>query len=315
MQYIFLILGFVFLVKGADIFVSGAGSIAKKFKISDLIIGLTVVAFGTSAPELSVSVISAINGQSSIAISNVVGSNLFNGLVVLGICAIMSPINVKTSVLKKEIPIALLSAVLLFLLLSDGFIFGASTNGLSRIDGIILLIGFLFFMIFILKSAKSNPLEIEDSEIKDLSMGKSLLMVIVGLAAVVYGGDLVVKSATAIAVFFGISEIVIGLTIVAVGTSLPELVTSIIACRKGSADMALGNVIGSNVFNILMILGATAVIKPMSVDMQSVTDTFIVVIVTALIFLVAFTKNKITKTEGIMLVLCYVAYTMYIFLR
>ncbi len=316
MVYILLIVGFALLVYGADFFVSGASSIAKKMNISNLVIGLTVVAFGTSAPELSVSTLAALGGENSIAISNVVGSNIFNITVVLGICALIVPINVRPSILKKEIPIAVASALLLFILIADGLVKNASVNILSRFDGGILLVCFIAFMVFVLKTAK-NPSEApeEVEEVEEAPTLISIVKVIVGLAAVVFGGDLVVDKATIIAQSFGVSETVIGLTIVAIGTSLPELVTSVIACRKGNSDMAIGNVIGSNIFNILMILGISSTISPFEVGLDSVMDSLIVVIFTVVALLMGTTKNKISRFEGALLVCLFIGYNFYIFNR
>ncbi|MFV0519492.1 MAG: calcium/sodium antiporter [Lachnospirales bacterium] len=314
MVYILLILGFALLVYGADFFVSGASSIAKKMNISNLVIGLTVVAFGTSAPELSVSTLAALNGQNSIAISNVLGSNIFNILVVLGICALIVPINVEPSILKKEIPIAVASSLLLFILLSDALITG-SQNLLSRFDGIILLIGFISFMVFVLKSAKNPTNQNTAEEVVEISTPKSIFKVVLGLFAVVFGGDLVVDNATIIALSFGVSETIIGLTIVAIGTSLPELVTSVVACRKGNSDMAIGNVIGSNIFNILMILGLSSIISPLAIEDVAIIDSLILIVFTVIALLMGTTKNKISRIEGLILICCFIGYNFYIFNR
>ncbi len=316
MTYIMLLVGFVLLIKGADVFVSGASSVAKKFNISNLVIGLTVVAFGTSAPELAVSSVAAVNGQNAIAISNVVGSNIFNILVVLGVCSIIKPINVKSNILKNEIPMAIGISVLLFVLLFEGFNFTSGNFILSRIDSLILLIFFAAFMGYIFKSTKSQKEEETDAEeIVEIPMLKSIIFIIGGLVAVVFGGNLVVENATLIAQSWGVSETVIGLTIVAIGTSLPELVTSVIACRKGSSDMAIGNVIGSNIFNILLILGISGTISPITVDILAVYDVLIVVIVTVIAYLVSRSGRKITRVEGIGMVALFVAYNFYILLR
>lgn len=320
MDYIVLLIGFLLLIKGADFFVSGAGSIAKKFNVSDLVIGLTVVAFGTSAPELSVSTLASIGGQNSIAISNVVGSNIFNALVVLGVCAIIKPISVDKSIILKEIPISLIATILLFILSADMFLFDKTEDAISRADGVILLIGFVLFLYYILKSSKKNKskhneTQNNESEIKELSSFLSIAMIILGLASVIFGGDLVVNSATSIATAFGVSETVIGLTIVAIGTSLPELVTSIIACKKGSSDMAIGNVIGSNIFNILMILGITSIINPVYLEVVSLYDILITMAVTCIVLLFSATKNKISKSEGISLLCVFIVYNFYIFSR
>ncbi len=316
MYYVMLLVGFALLIKGADVFVSGAGSVAKKFNISNLIIGLTVVAFGTSAPELAVSTLASVSGQNAIAISNVVGSNIFNILVVLGVCAMIKPIKVKSNILKKEIPLSLGISVILLILLFDGFNFTSTDFGISRFDSLILLGLFASFMFYIIKSSKVQTEEETDvEEIIEISTLKSSVFIVLGLAAIVYGGNLVVENATVIAQSWGVSETVIGLTIVAVGTSLPELVTSIIACRKGSSDMAIGNVIGSNIFNILFILGVSGTISPISVDILSVYDTIIVVIVTVLTYIVSRSNREISRVEGIGMVSLFVGYSVYILMR
>ncbi len=316
MTYLLLLVGFVLLIKGADVFVSGAGSVAKKFNISNLVIGLTVVAFGTSAPELAVSSLASVSGQNSMAISNIVGSNIFNLLMVLGVCAIIKPINVEKGIIKKEIPLAIGIAVLLFTLLFDGLNFTNGVYSLSRVDAIILLIGFAGFMFYILKNSKNESSESEEvEEIDEMSTLKSTVFILVGLSAVVYGGNLVVNNATLIAQSLGVSETVIGLTIVAMGTSLPELVTSVIACRKGSSDMAMGNVIGSNIFNILLILGTSAAISPLDVDVLAVQDAFFVIICTILVWIVARTKYQINRAEGAIMLMIFAVYNVYIFIR
>ncbi len=316
MAYILLLVGFVLLIKGADVFVSGAGSVAKKFNIPNLVIGLTVVAFGTSAPELAVSSLASVNGQNSMAISNIVGSNIFNLLMVLGICAIINPINVDKSIVKREIPLALGITTLLFVLLFDGLNFTNGVYGISRFDAVILLVAFAGFMFYILKNSKNQTETSEEvEEIDEMSTMKSAIFILIGLSAVVYGGNLVVTNATLIAQSLGVSETVIGLTIVAMGTSLPELVTSVIACRKGSSDMALGNVIGSNIFNILLILGTSAAISPLEVDILAVYDTFFVIICTVLVLIAAKTRNQIDRAEGIVMVLLFAAFNVYIVIR
>ncbi len=318
MEYVLLIVGFVLLVKGADVFVTGAGSVAKKFNIPDLIIGLTVVAFGTSAPEVAVSTVASVGGQNAMAISNIIGSNIFNLLVVLGVCAVMLPVKVETSIIKREFPFAIVASLILVVMIADSFLGNGDINVLSRIDGIILLVAFSIFMFSVIKSALTGNNESsdeEEEEIKEVSTISSILMIVLGLVAVVLGGDLVVKEASIIAASFGVSEALIGLTIVALGTSLPELVTSVIACKKGSSDMALGNVIGSNIFNILLTLGVCSTISPIAVDVISIYDAIISLVFTLIVLVFAKTKNKITKIEGIIMLLMYVAYNVYIFNR
>lgn len=315
MSYVLLLVGFGLLIKGADVFVSGASSVAKKFNISDLVIGLTVVAFGTSAPELAVSGMASFSGQNAMAISNVLGSNIFNILVVLGVCSIIRPINVESNILKKELPIALGIALVLFLLIFDGLNFTSTSYGVSRIDASILLILFAGFMFYILKSSKDQNETSDGGEISEISTPKSIVFIIVGLFAVVFGGNLVVNNATLIAQSLGVSETVIGLTIVAIGTSLPELVTSIIACKKGSSDMAIGNVIGSNIFNILFILGISGFISPIVVDSLAVYDAIVVIICTILAFFFARSGKTISRKEGILMIGLFVVYNIYILIR
>ncbi len=316
MTVIFLLFGFVLLIKGADVFVTGAGSVAKKFNIPDLVIGLTVVAFGTSAPELAVSSLASVSGQNSMAISNIVGSNIFNLLVVLGVCSMIKPINVEKGIIKKEIPLALGISCLLFILLFDGFNFTNGVYGLSRVDCLILLICFVFFMFYILKNAKNDVVVSDETEeIDELSTSKSVIYILIGLTAVVFGGNLVVNNATLIAQALGVSETVIGLTIVAMGTSLPELVTSVIACRKGSSDMAMGNVIGSNIFNMLLILGVSGTISPLSVDILAVYDAAFVIMCTVLVLIVSRSKYQINRLEGAIMLCIFASYNVYIFIR
>ncbi len=320
MEYILLLVGFVLLVKGADIFVTGAGSIAKKFNIPDLIIGLTVVAFGTSAPEIAVSTFASVGGQNAMAISNILGSNTFNLLLVLGICAIILPIHVEDSILKKEFPFVIMASVILLVMISDSFLGNGDINVLSRVDGIILLLVFAVFMVSVIRSAlKGNNenamAEEDDEDIKEVSTVVSIIMLVGGLVAVVLGGDFVVNNATIIAYTFGLSEAFVGLTIVAMGTSLPELVTSIVACRKGSSDMAIGNVIGSNIFNILLTLGICSTISPVVVDTNSIYDAILVLIFTLLAYVMSKTKNVITRSEGIIMLCVFAAFNVYIFIR
>ncbi len=322
MEYFLLLFGFVLLVKGADVFVTGASSIAKKFNIPDLIIGLTIVAFGTSAPEVAVSTVASLNGQNSMAISNIIGSNIFNLLLVLGICAIIVPINVTDKdIIKRDFPFNIIASVVLVIMLADSFIGNGDINVLSRADGIILLIAFSIFMYTVIKSALGSMKSAENvssdsqEEIKEVSFITSLVMIVLGLGAVVLGGDVVVDSASTIATSFGISETVIGLTIVAMGTSLPELVTSVIACKKGSSDMALGNVIGSNLFNILFTLGICSTISPITVEILSIYDAIILLGFTITAFICAKTGYKITRPQGFMLVALFVCYNVYIFIR
>lgn len=316
MEYILLLVGFVLLIKGADYFVDGASSIAKSLRIPTLIIGLTIVAFGTSAPELAVSVTSALQGQNEIAVGNVVGSNLFNLLVVVGIASLICPLKVKKTIIIKEFPFTLLGSVALCILALDIVLQGAGVNVLSRADGMILLLLFGVFMYYLIEVALTARKNGEDDEeIEGMPLGKSILLSIGGIAGIVVGGDLVVDSATTVALAWGMSQSLVGLTIIAVGTSLPELVTSIVAAKKGQSDIALGNVIGSNVFNILLILGISATIHPIAVSGAVLFDMGIMLVATVLTYIFAITRRKINRVEGSILTILYVTYMIFAIMR
>lgn len=308
-----LVIGFLFLVKGADCFVDGASSVAKRFRIPAFVIGLTIVAFGTSAPELAVSITAAMKGSNDIAIGNVVGSNIFNTLVVLGASAAITPIVVDKGMIKKDYPLSIFAAVLLGVLALDTIFFKADAMSLGRVDGIILLIAFAGFMVMTVKAGMEG--RTEEEEVEALPMMKSLIFIALGLAGIIWGGDLSVEGAKEIARFFGLSEAIIGLTIVAVGTSLPELVTSIIAAKKGESDIAVGNVIGSNIFNIFLILGVSSAILPMNVSGTYLYDIGMLVAVMVLTYLPIAKTKKVTRGMGITMVLVYVAYTVYLIMR
>ena len=312
LPYILLIVGFFILVKGADFFVEGSSSIAKKFKIPDLIIGLTIVAMGTSAPEAAVSITAAFDGSSGIAMGNVVGSNILNQLIVLGVAAVIVPLSVDKSVFKRDFPALLISAIILPILSL------AFNLKVGRITGIILLVVFVTYMFLTVRAAlafrKSGQAD-SGEQIKLLPMWQCILYTVGGAVVIVLGGKLSVNSATDIAHQWGVSDAVIGLTVVALGTSLPELVTSVIAAKKGNSDMALGNVIGSNIFNVLFILGMTSAICPFKTDMESVIDQFILLGITIYVFICALTKRKIGRLEGASFLLIYAAYATYIFIR
>ena len=316
MDFIILIIGFFLLIKGADIFVDGASSIAKKIGIPSVIVGLTIVSLGTSAPELAVSLISSFNGNNGIAVGNVLGSNLFNTLVVLGGTAIVAPLIIKKSTIKRDYITTLLVTILTCFL-----IFGLvpkSENMLSRISGIILLVVCIAYMFILVKAAKKDSVKDEENT-SEIKMSKNILLSLIGVVGIVFGGNLVVDSATNIAYSLGMSEKLVGLTIVAVGTSLPELVTSIVAALKGENDIALGNVLGSNIFNLVLILGASATITPIAVSGVMIIDFIILIAVTlfigALIFLNKKEEKRLGRLEGIILVGIYVAYLAYIIMR
>lgn len=316
MDFIILIIGFFLLIKGADIFVDGASSIAKKIGIPSVIVGLTIVSLGTSAPELAVSLISSFNGNNGIAVGNVLGSNLFNTLVVLGGTAIVAPLLIKKSTIKRDY-----IATLVVTILTCFLIFGLvpkSENMLSCISGIILLVVCIAYMFILVKAAKKDSVKDEENT-SEIKMSKNILLSLIGVVGIVFGGNLVVDSATNIAYALGMSEKLVGLTIVAVGTSLPELVTSIVAALKGENDIALGNVLGSNIFNLVLILGASATISPITVSGVMLIDFIILIAVTlfigALIFFNKKEDKRLGRLEGIILVGIYVAYLAYIIMR
>ena len=321
MEYLMLILGFLLLIKGADLFVDGSSSVAKILKIPTIIIGLTVVAFGTSMPELSVSATAAIKGNNDLAVSNVLGSNIFNLLVVLGCCARVQPVRAKWSLLRKEFPFSIFITLILLLLNSDFSITkvwkGDQIFVLGRWSGILLLALFVVFLLATVRSALKSRDEItaDEEDYKVMSPLKSGIYIVIGLAGIIWGGDLVVDSATSIAVDFGLSQTFIGLTIVALGTSLPELVTSMVAAGKGENDLAVGNVVGSNIFNILLILGVSSVITPIKLDVTAVYDTLILVAASIIVYIAAISKHEIKKAEGALFLLAYLAFFIYILLR
>ena len=328
-----LVGGFVALIKGADWFVEGSSSVAKLLKVPTIIIGLTVVALGTSLPEASVSISSALAGKNALAVSNVVGSNIFNTLVVLGASAIVVPVCVQANSIKKEIPFSILCtfALLGALFMGMNYTVPVEQDGISvdvikytytltRVGGIVLLALFAFYMYWqisaALKVRKSGELEeAEEEDVKILSPLKSALAIIAGVACIIIGGNFVVDGASAIAIKFGMSETLVGMTIVALGTSLPELVTSMVAAKKGESDLALGNAIGSNIFNIVFVLGFSAVISPITVDILAVIDTIAVIGVSALTLGFAATGKKISRLEGAIMVAAYAAYFVYMFVR
>lgn len=312
MAYILLILGFVLLVKGADFFVEGSSSVAKLLRIPTIIIGLTIVAFGTSAPELAVSISASLSGSNDIAVGNVIGSNIFNLMMVLGLCALLAPMPMEKKILNGDYLYAILAAAVMLLLF--GF-----DHDLSRLDGIILLIMFAYFMGKTVRSALKDRAagtdDDDEEEIKVLSPLLSVVYIIGGMAAIVIGGNLVVDNASLIAASFGLSETLIGLTVVAFGTSLPELVTSMVASKKGENGLALGNVIGSNLFNILFVLATSTTISPMKVDVLSTFDAIFLIAVSALIWLMAKKDYQIGRMRGVIMVALYLAYTVYIIMR
>ncbi len=347
-----LVVGFVLLVKGADIFVDGSSSVARQLRIPTIIIGLTIVAMGTSLPELAVSLTASMADSNSMAISNVIGSNIFNTMVVVGVCAILTPVAVQRETLRRDIPFAILCAILLLVL-------GCIGMSVGRLDAAILLGVFVGFLVNLVRSAlrarketavtesvvantgdrkkgvevdesgqgevqqssesvkaEASSISDEDSEtVKDLPMWQSILYIIVGIIAIKFGGDWTVDAAKSIALTIGMSETLVGLTIVSVGTSLPELVTSIVAARKKEVDMALGNAFGSNVFNILMVLGVAAAISPVALIMENVIDIIMLIVISVMVWFFARNDECITRREGVAMVGVYAAYLVYIIVR
>ena len=321
MNILLLIGGLILILLGANGLTDGAASVAKRFRIPPIVIGLTIVAFGSSAPELTVSVSSALKGSADIAIGNVVGSNIFNTLMIVGCTALFAPIVITRNTLRKEIPLCILSSIVLLICANDVFLDKAPENILNRVDGLLLLCFFVIFMGYTFAIASKpvtteqqaeHPVIEEETEIKSLPWWQSILYIIGGLAALIYGGQLFVDGATGIARNLGVSESIIGLTLVAGGTSLPELATSIVAALKKNPEIAIGNVIGSNLFNIFFVLGCSASITPLHLSGITNFDLFTLVGSGILLWLFGlfFAKRTITRIEGGIMILCYVAYTV-----
>lgn len=318
-----LAVGFAFLVKGADFFVEGSSSIAKKLKVPPIIIGLTIVAMGTSLPETAVSVTASLVQNNELAVSNVVGSNIFNLMFVIGVCSILTPIMVQKATVVRDIPLSLGCALFLLVLGISGL--GDKTGmTLGHADGVIFLIvfaGYIFTMVRSAMKARAagQNVEIEGVEecdnMKELSYGKSILFLIVGAAAIAFGGDLTVDTASRIAIELGMSQTLVGLTIVSIGTSLPELVTSVVAARKNEVDMAVGNAVGSNIFNILMVLGISSAISPVALIRENIIDIVLLMVFSVMVWIFAGTRKKIERKEGIIMVVVYLVYCAYIIAR
>ncbi len=306
-----LLVGFAILIKGADFLVNGASSAAKKYGISNLAIGLTVVAFGTSMPELVVSLISALDGNNDASFGNVIGSNNFNLLFILGISGLIYPLVVHRNTVKWEVPMSLLAAIVLFVLVNDRLLWEGNIDILSRFDSIILLLFFAGFLFYIYRTMKQAP-ETDQGEIKIYSTPMAIGMIILGLAALIGGGQLVVDNAIKIAMHYGLSEKLIGLTILAAGTSLPELATSTVAAYRKNTDIAIGNVVGSNIFNIFFILGLTGVVSPipynvaMNFDMQILMASTVVLVV----FMFTLNTRKLDRWEAFLMLAAYIVYTI-----
>lgn len=322
LNLIILAAGFWALIKGADIFVDASAALARSFKVPALIIGLTIVALGTSAPELAVSTSAALQGANEIALSNVVGSNIFNLLCVLGICAVIYPLPVDRGIRKRDFPITI-GATIFVLFAAGGNLFwsgkmagtgmGETAGNVSRILGVMLTAAFMVYIGYLIYNAKRNSNQ--DVEEENAPIGRSILLIVLGLILIVGGGQAVVYSAKEIARAAGMTETLIGFTIVAVGTSLPELVTSIVAARKGQTELAVGNVVGSNIFNLMFILGISAIINPVAVNVASAYDMLILAFISALVFLFSLTSKKIGRIEGSIMVITYVADVVFAVLR
>ena len=317
MSFILLIIGFFFLIKGADLFVDGAASIARKFNIPSMIIGLTIVAMGTSAPEAAVSITSSLSGQNDMSVANVVGSNFFNILVVLGVSALISKLPVQKNTIKKDTPFLLIVSGLLL-------VFGINKY-ISRIEGLILLIVFVYFLYSTVKMAKSAT-NLDSSSDNEIALAesdtttqtpilKTVILSVIGILGIVIGGDMVVDSATSIATLLGMSANLVGLTIVAIGTSLPEFVTSIVAIKKGETEIAIGNVIGSNIFNILLVLGLATFISPITISTLALIDIIFMLCITILLYLFMKKDYSLVKKHGIILVGIYIVYMSYTIIR
>lgn len=306
LQILLLVVGFVLLMKGADWFVEGASKLADKLGIPQLVIGLTIVAMGTSFPEAAVSIASALKGSAEITIGNVVGSNIFNVLVILGVTSVICAIPVQKSTIRYEIPFTIFVTVLLAVL-------GLKDNTVSRLDGVVLWVFMIVYLLYLLRLAKKGEVSEEIPEAqKNDRVWKMLLMIVVGGAMIVFGSDVTVDAATNLATMFGMSERFIGLTIVAFGTSLPELVTSVTAGRKGKTDIAVGNIVGSNIFNILFVVGTSALITPVVYSASFLVDSIVAVATMVFLLVCVLRKQKLTKVGGIMMLLGYVAYFVYL---
>lgn len=307
LQFVLLIVGFVFLIKGSDFFVDGASSIASLLKIPTIIVGLTIVALGTSAPEAAVSITSSLTGSNALAVSNVIGSNMFNILMVIGIAALLGELVMEKQVLEKDLPFLVGITLLWAVFIVIGW-------DITNIEGIILLAIMVAYIAYLVYSTKKSGGATEVEKPK-YSLPYSIIFILVGLAGIVIGGDLVVDSASAIAMAFGMSETLVGLTIVAIGTSLPELVTSLTALRKGENQMVIGNVIGSNIFNILFVLGASSAISAIPLNSGMLIDVILMIFVTVLCFIFGKTQEKYDKKEGAILVILFIAYMAFAILR
>lgn len=317
LEYILLIIGFVLLIKGADYFVEGASNIAVKLNVSPLLVGLTIVALGTSSPEATVAILAALEGSPGVVLGNVIGSNIVNITVVVGLTALIAPLTVQSETVRKEIPFAMLAAIVLMILMADVALQGAGANIINRGDGIIILLFFSVFLYYVFEMARKNrssTVEKVDADTGE-SWLKNILFTIGGLIAIIIGGEMVVSSATEIALSLGMSEALVGLTIVAIGTSLPEIMTSVTAALKGKGDMAIGNVVGSNIFNIFFVTGTASTVAPIAAESKLFFDGWVMVGLTVLLLIFSRTHFKIGRREGAVLLLAYITYLVYIIIR
>ena len=311
---VFLVIGFAFLMKGADFFVEGSSSIAKRLKVPPIIIGLTIVAMGTSLPETAVSVTASLVNNNELAVSNVVGSNIFNLMVVVGVCSILTPILVQKETIKRDIPFSMICA---FLLLGLGILAVGDKSGmtLGHLDGMILLGFFAGYIVAMIRSAMKARAAGKNVEIEGIEELEEEIGILSWPKSIAFGGDLTVDAASRIAIDLGMSQTLVGLTIVSIGTSLPELVTSVVAARKNEVDMAVGNAVGSNIFNILMVLGIASAINPVALIRENIIDIVILIVFSLIVWIYAATKRKISRKEGISMVCLYLIYAGYIIWR
>jgi len=313
MAYLLLIIGLVILISGANVLVIGASSFAKKFNIPNLVIGLTIVSFGTSFPELIINILAGYKGQSDLAIGNIIGSNIVNILLVVGVSALVRPLRVQSNTVKFEIPFSILAVLVLFVLANDILFDGTQLTILSRSDGIILLAFFLIFIYYTFIIGKHGNAD-EGHQVKVLANWKSFLYMLTGIIALYFGGLLIVDNATIIALNLGLSEAVIGILVIALGTSLPELATSVVAAYKGNADMAVGNVVGSNIFNVFFVLGISVTLSPISFNSILNTDMLAALIASILLFIFVFTRKgrQIDRVEGSVFIALYLGYVIWL---
>ena len=313
----FLVGGIALIIFAANWLVNGASSLAKRFGVSDLVIGLTIVAFGTSAPELTVNIFSALEDSTGLAVGNVLGSNIANIFLIVGVAAIIYPLNIQRNTTWKEIPLSLLAAIVLGFLANDVLIDGAGFSALSRIDGLVLLSFFAIFSAYMANMAKNNPEILLEDDIVPMPIWKIILLIVAGLFGLYFGGEYMVEGAVNIAAEFGMSEKLIGVTIIAFGTSLPELATSVVAATKKKNDIAIGNIVGSNIFNIFLVLGITSVITPLPFDASMNFDILAVIFASIVLFFatIVFRRGTVGKGEGIVFVMFYIIYIVWSILR